>query len=151
MYTEIWLDSATYSLLYVTLRARIKITTSMWIFLGLERCPKALGLCNSWRKMVFMWEWEMFLSRVNNSVNFWITVAVPTFGMDQGQTFSGWEQNWPVRSLMRQILALITILLASNNETKNMQPIWKEEHICLEPAGFLHWYCLLRSCVYGAA
>lgn len=122
-------------------KVRIKITASVWIFLGLERHPKGLGLCNSWRKMVFIWEWKMFLSRVNNSVNFWIAVAVSTFGIDQGQTFSR-EQNWPVRSLMRQILALITILLASNNERKNMQPTWKEEHICLGHAGFLHWYCL---------
>lgn len=39
-----------------------------------------------------MWGWERFMSRVNNSMNFWITVAVPTFGIDQNQPFSCLDQ-----------------------------------------------------------
>lgn len=53
----------------------------------------------------------------------WISgfaVAVPTFGIDQGQPFSGWGQNWPLRSLMGQILSPFVILLASNNDEENI-------------------------------
>lgn len=55
---------------------------------------------------------------------------------------------------MRQILALITILLASHNGRKNKQPIWKEgtEHICLGAAGFSALVLsVFRSHVYGVA